>query len=527
MSLKRVLALGLAMVMVFALFAGCKKTEDPANNNNNNQATEDPKNPADGKKIRTDLVFAEPSDIVTLDPPESTDSYSNKAINIIFDTLVDLDENSEFIPGLAESWEDKDGMEIIFHLRKGVKFHNGEELKASDVKFTMERVAANPKSKNMVAQVTSFDVIDDYTISFKMSEPFAPIYVNLTEGACHIVNEKAVKEAGADVNKKPVGTGAMKLEYWRVNDEAKLVRFDEHWAGKPVTTSIRLRVIPESNSRTIALENGEVDTVTPVAAVDIERIKNNPKLAYNEMEASSVIYLSPNQNKEPFNNKLVRQAMHYATDKQSIIDVVYEGYALPGVSPFPTIMPSFDETLKGKYTFDLEKAKALLTEAGYPNGFKAEVCVSSDERNRAAQVLQSDYAKIGIELDINVMEFGTLMDYCNTGTHDMFIMGWGHATNQDRTMTNNFHSSSIGPTGNRSWYNNPEVDKLIEEGRRTMEWTEREKIYKQLQNIIMEDCAWIPLWQQINIDAYNANLKDVIWFKRSGGYYTNAYVVEE
>ena len=519
--MKKFLALSLAMVMVFAMFAGCTKTEKPSDGENGGTGA-----PTTGDKKRTDLVFAEMSDIVTLDPADSTDTYSNKAINMIFDTLVDIDADSNFIPGLAESWEEVSDTEIVFHLRKGVKFHNGEELKASDVKFTLDRVKENPKSKAMLAQVSSIDIVDDYTVSLKLTAPYAPIYVNLTEGACHILNEKAVTEAGADVNKTPVGTGPMMLKEWKVNDEAYLVRFDEHWAGTPVTTSIRLRVIPESSSRTIALENGEVDIIESVPSVDIARLKENPNITTDEKESQTVVYMGINHSKPPFDNKDVRKAMHYAIDKQSLIDVICEGYAIPGTSPFPTIMPSFNEDIKDMYTYDVEKAKALLAQAGHADGFNATIYVSSDERNRAAQLIQSDFAKVGITLDIEMMEFGTLMEYCNGGTHDMFILGWGHATNQDRTMTNNFHTDMIGASGNRSWYSNPEFDAILEQARGEMDWPTREALYKQAQEMVMDDVAWIPLWQPMLVNAYNKNLEDMVWYKRGGGYYTNAYIAE-
>lgn len=522
--MKKFLALSLALVMVLSMFAGCKKTEDPTTGGTD---TGDANKPAEGEgKKRTDLVFAEMSDIVTLDPADSTDSYSNKAINMIFDTLVDLDENSEFIPGLAESWDEVSDTEIVFHLRKGVKFHNGEEMKASDVKFTFDRVKANPKSKAMLAQVESIDIVDDYTVSLKMSAPYAPIYVNLTEAPCHILSEKAVTEAGEDVNKKPVGTGAMMLEEWKVNDEAKLVRFDEHWAGTPVTTSIRLRVIPESSSRTIALENGEVDIIESVPPVDIARLKDNPNITTDEKASQTIIYMGINHSKPPFDKKEVRQAMSFAIDRQSLVDVICEGYAIPATSPFPTIMPSFNEDIKDMYTYDVEKAKALLAQAGLPDGFKAKVYVSNDERNRAAQLVQSDLSKVGIVLDIEMMEFGTLLEYCNSGTHDLFMLGWGHATNQDRTLTSNFHTSMIGASGNRSWYSNPTFDALLEQARSEMDWTKREALYKEAQKIVMDELPWIPLWQPILVNAYNKNLADMIWHKRGGGYYTNAYIAE-
>lgn len=527
--MKKFLALVLAMTMIFAMFAGCSsKTDTTTAAPNNGGDTTEGTQSTEGKKIRTDLVTAEPADIVTWDPAQSTDSYSNKVINMVFDTLIDMDADSQFVPGLATEWTvSDDGMEIVFKIRENVKFQNGEILTPSDVKFTLDRAKNDiPQSKPMMKDVEEVLCDDDaMTVTLKMKEPSAAIMVNLTEGALHILNQKWVEEHPEDLAQKPCGTGPMKLKEWKVNNECILERFDDHWAGQPVTTSITLRVIPEPTSRTIALESGEVDMVIGINSIDIARVTANDKLKTMEVPGSSIVYIAPNQNREPWDNKLVRQAIHYASDKESMIQVVYEGYALPGESPFPNIMPFW----KGNpVEYNIEKAKELLAQAGYPNGIEREVeiGVSSDERNRMAQILQSDLAKIGINLKISLMEFGTLMEWCD-GNHDLVMLGWGHATNQDRTMRTNFHSDSIGATGNRQWVNSPEIDALIDAGVKEMVWEEREKIYHELQDLLMEEVAWIPLFQQINTYGFNKGLEGVIWYKRGGGYYTDAYVVEE
>lgn len=531
--MKRIISLVLVMAMMLVMLAGCSSkdgtTTASAQGENTTAGSESNANGTEGKKIRTDLVTAEPADILTWDPAESTDSYSNKVINMVFDTLVDLDEDSQLIPGLATEWTvSDDGMEIVFKIRENVKFQNGEILTPSDIKFTLDRAAETPQSKVMLVSVDEVLCDDEaMTVTLKMKEPSASIFVNLTESACHILNQKWVEEHPDDLEQNPCGTGPMKLKEWKVNNECILERFDEHWAGQPVTTSITLRVIPEPTSRTIALEAGEVDMVLPISAIDIPRIEENESLETLELPGSTVTLLSVNWAQEPFDNKLIRQALHYACDKQTMIQVVYEGHALEGVSPFPSIMPGFkaNET----YTYDIEKAKALMAKAGYPDGLDrpVEVYVSSEERNKAAQILQSDFAKIGIDLQIELVEIGTLMERCNSKEHDMFILGWGHATNQDRTMRTNFHSDSIGATGNRQWVNSPEIDALIDAGVKEMVWEEREKIYHELQDLLMEEVAWIPLFQQINTYGFNKGLEGVIWYKRGGGYYTDAYVVEE
>ncbi len=530
--MKRFISLMLALVMMFAMLAGCSNEEEtttaaPAGDTTT-AAGEQTTQSTEGKKIRTDLVMCNTADVVTLDPPESTDTYSNTVINMVFDTLIDMDENSEFIPGLAESWDvSDDSKTLTFKIREGVKFHNGETLTPTDVKFSLDRAKYEiPQSKAMLEAVEEILADDEaMTVTLKMIEPSAAILVNLTEGAMHIQNKKFVEEHPEDINQVACGTGPMMLDEWKINDYVMLKRFDEHWAGTPVTTSIKIRVIPEPTSRTIALEAGEIDWLSGVNSIDIARVMENQDLKTMEVPGSSIVYISPNQNKEPWNNKLVRQALHYACDKQSMIDVVYEGYALPGESPFPNIMPFWKSN---PVPYDLEKAKALLAEAGYPDGLgrTVELGVSSDERNRMAQIFQADCAKIGIDIEIALMEFGTLMEHCD-GNQDLIMLGWGHATNQDRTMRMNFHSSTIGPNGNRSWCNNPEIDRLIDAGAKEMDQTKREAIYHELQDLMADETPWIPIMQQITVYGMNKNLEGIVWYKRGGGYYCNGYVVEE
>lgn len=520
MKLKRILALALSLCMMLALFAGCAPKTDA------DKPTDGADKPDADAGKRTEIIMAEASDIVTLDPHDSTDTYSNKAITMIYDRLINLDADANVIPGLAESWEEVSPTEIVFHLTKGVKFHNGEELKASDVKFSLDRQRSTPRSAPLLAKVTEVNVVDEYTVQMILSEAYAPIFVNLTETQSSILNEKAVTDGGTKYAQNPVGTGPMKFESWQPNDNAVLVANDDYFGGKPVTTKITLRVIPEPTSRTIALETGEVDFVNGVTAIDINRVKDNADLKVTESPSSNVSYLAMNQSKAPFDNVKVRQALSYATNKESIVTALYEGFAIPSYSPFSTIMPSYDTSLEGKYAFDIEKAKALMIEAGYPDGFSAKIVVSSDNSNRIAQMLQADYGQLNVTLDIMMYEFGAMMDELNKGNHDMFIMGWGHATNPDKTLTNNFHSSMIGTSGNRSWYNNPELDQTLEAARTTTDWPAREVLYKQAQNIIMDDAVWIPLIQTINVIGMGKGVEGIEWYKSGNHLYHNMYVVE-
>ena len=299
-----------------------------------------------------------------------------------------------------------------------------------------------------------------------------------------------------------------------------------HFKGATRTTSVTRRVIPEASSLTIALENGEIDYIDSLNSIDIERIKANPKLKTVEMVSANIAYLGFNTTKEPFDDPLVRRALQYASNKEAIVEVLYEGYGIPCTSVFPTIGVAFNDELD-MYTYDIDKAKELLTKAGHADGFSFEITVSSDIRSRAAQLLQQDFAQIGVTVDINQMEFGAMLDYLSGKNHEGWIMSWGGATNPNMTLTNNFHTESGGATGNRMWYSNPEVDRLIEEARAEMDADKRNEMYKEVQAILMEDSPWIPLLQQTYVAGMNKGLDGMIMYKTGSRYYHEAVVYED
>ena len=530
--MKRILTLMLVSAMIFSLMAGCQSANsvnDSSEEKSTNGSSESSSSTQDGQNIRTDVVIGASADIVTLDPAKISDTYSGEVAQLIYDKLVTLDENANIIPSLPESWENTSDTEYIFHLRQGVKFHNGEELKASDVVFTFNRARESAQAKANFEMVSSVEAVDDYTVKLTTSAPFAPMLLKLTQNTAYILSEKAVTEAEADggeYGENPVGTGCMTLKEYQPNDHCTLVRFDDYWGGEVKATSITRRVIPEDSSRTIALENGEIDYINELPAVDIDRLKEDENIKTVDMVSASVSFIAFNCQKEPFNNVKVRQALHYAVDKQTIIDVIYEGYGVPCNSVFPTMMPGYDSELN-IYSYDLEKAKQLLTEAGYPDGFDMEILVSNEIRSRICQIIQQDYASIGVNMEISVVEFGTLVEMSTGEDYDAFLLGWSQAVDADNTMVFSFHSDNFGSKGNRARYSNPEFDEIVMQARVEMDETKRNELYKEAQRIVMEDSPWIPIMQAVNVAGMDKGVEGVVMYEHGARYYRNMVVVED
>ena len=440
------------------------------------------------------LVIAQGADAKSLDPHASNDNPSSNIRVQIYDRLMDLDENGVPQPMLAESWERPDDKTIIFHLRKGVKFHNGDEMKASDVKFSLERALASPEVSHILAGINGVEVIDDYTVKVTTEKPMAAILNNLSHITIAILSERATKEAGDKFGQNPVGSGPYKFVSWQSGDRVTLEAFPEYWQGEAPVKNVVYRNIVEETNRTIGLETGELDIIYDIQGLDKNKLRDDERFVLIEGPQVSMTYLGFNMKKAPYDNPKVREAISYAIDQKPIIDTVFLGAGEAANSIIgPNVWGYYDVE---KYTQDIEKAKALLAEAGYPDGFKAKIWVNDNPvRRDTAVILQDQLKQIGIDLAIETVEWGAFLDGTARGDHEMYLLGWGTVTRDpDYGMYELISTSTMGAAGNRSFYSNPTVDKLLEEGKTELDPEKRKAIYKEIQEIIRKD---IPMYMII------------------------------
>ncbi|EOD00980.1 glutathione ABC transporter substrate-binding protein [Caldisalinibacter kiritimatiensis] len=481
----------ISAIMVFALaLAGCGQSS-------NEQA---------GVEKDT-LVVAQSADAKSLDPHATNDSTSSNVAKQIYNTLVESTEDMEIVPGLAKEWEQVDDLTWEFKLRQGVKFHNGEELKASDVKFTFERMLQSSKVSHIVEAIDTVEVVDDYTVRIKTKEPFGPLLAHLAHSASSILNEKAVKEAGDNYGQNPVGTGPFKFKSWQAGDNIVLERFDDYFRGPSQIKQITYRVIPEGTNRTIALETGEVDIAYGIEPIDQDRVANHEDLELLKQPALAMYYVGFNVEKEPFDNKLVRKAISHAINTDDIIEAVLNGAGVKAVSPIAPRVFGYNDQLEG-YEYNPEKAKELLKEAGYENGFETKIMISGSQANQIAQVVQAQLKEVGIDVAIEQIEWGTYIDKTASGDHEMFFLGWGTVTaDADYGLYPMFHSASKGAAGNRFFYENKELDELLEKGKTSTDPKEREEAYKKAQEIIVDDAPLVPTHYKIETVGIQKNVK--------------------
>ncbi len=470
-------------------------------------------------------------DAKILDPHVTNDTGSHVMMRQMYEKLVTFDENLNVVPCLAESWEiSEDGKSYTFHLKKGVKFHNGEEMKASDVLFSFKRMlspaAAATHAYSNVIDPEGFRVIDDYTIVIKTKAPLGAFLASMNHGWASIVSEKAVTGFGNDYGVHPVGTGAFKFVSWAKGDRIVFERFADYHGDKPALSKLIMRVITESTSRTIELESGAVDLIMDPPGSDIRRLGDNAKLQIIRQPGQLVYHMGFNLDKEPWNNPKVRQAMNIAVNRPGMAKVVYRGFATPAEGPWTDAVRYAPKDTK-PIEYDLEKAKQLLKEAGYEKGLKGVLWIPDrKEQGDMATILQSEYKKIGIDLELKVYEWGAYIEALKAPDHGLYIMGWsGGAPAPDPYFFAGpkFHSSVIG-SSNRCRLNDPKVDELIDKGSVLQDGPEREKVYHELYYKIQEDLPWVVLVNPEQIFAAKKTVKGIRYGSSSVTWFGSAYI---
>ncbi len=327
-------------------------------------------------------------------------------------------------------------------------------------------------------------------------EPFGPLLSHLSHTAASILNEKAVTEAGDDYGQAPVGTGPYKFVSWTAGDKITLESFAEYFAGEATIKNVVFRNITEGTNRTIGLETGEIDVAYDIEPIDKNRVAEHDNLQLVESPSLSYAYIGINTTKGPLADVKVRQAINYAIDVPTIIDVVLEGAGELSNSPIgPRVFghnPDVDA-----YGYDVEKAKSLLAEAGLADGFETTIWTNDNPvRMQIAQIVQAQLLEVGINCTIEPLEWGgSYLERTGKGEHDMFILGWTTVTaDADYGLYALYHSSQHGGAGNRDFYTNAEVDELLEEGRTATDAEARKEAYAKAQEIIVSESPDVMLY---------------------------------
>ena len=490
----------------------------------------DEKEGSSGESAGTDsggtLVFGRGGDSTSLDPSRTTEGETFKVTINLYETLLTFeDEGTAVEPGLAKSWEpSEDGLTYTFELQEGVKFHDGTDFNAEAVVKNFERWAAGDAEQfpyyhtmfggadgNIIESVTAEG---DSTVVFKLTRPQAPFLKNLAMDMFAIASPTAIEEHGDDdFERNPVGTGPFKFVEWKPNDSITVERFEDYWqADLPKLDKIIFRSIPDNATRLNALTAGEIDLADGINPSDGAAIEGNAELQLFERPSMNVGYLGLTVTREPFDNKLVRQAMNHAIDKQSIIDAFFEGRADIAVNPIPSSISGYNDEIEG-YDYDPEKAKALLEEAGYGDGFEMELWAMPVPRpympdgEKVAEVIQKNLADIGVTAKIVSHEWATYLDLASKGDADAFMLGWtGDNGDADNFIYALLDEDNIG-SNNYTYFKNDAMHDLLIEAQTEVDEEKRIELYKEAQEIIHEEAPWVPLAHSTPLLAGSKDLK--------------------
>jgi len=464
-----------------------------------------------------DLVVGIEPNLTGLDPADLNDNASQSAARLMFEGLYMLDEHMKLQPQLAESYEaTEDAKEFTFHLRKGITFHDGTPFNAAAVKASFDR-AGNPenhlKRQSLYVMIDHTDVVDDYTVRMVLKYPFGAFVNDIAHPGALIVSSKSVQEFGKEVTRHPSGTGPYEFVSWTA-DTLKMKKNEHYWkSGLPKLDTITYRSVPENGARIAMLQAGEAQFIFPVPPEMIKILANSPTIAVFNEPSILIRYVALNNMRKPFDDPRVRLALNYAIDKQVFSKVVFSGYSDPMDSPLPPLLGFYQK--QGSYPYDPAKAKALLAEAGYPNGFQSTITgLAATLPERGMQFVQQQLAAVGVTLKIEPLEAGVLTAkmFNVKGPDDATIVmlygGWSSSTGDaDWGMRPILYTKSFPPVlSNLAWYSNPVTDAAIEEGLATVDPTKRATAYAKAQAQVWKDVPWIFLGVDHNLAAYSKKL---------------------
>ncbi|MEI7342972.1 glutathione ABC transporter substrate-binding protein GsiB [Pectobacterium brasiliense] len=465
-----------------------------------------------------DAVIAVGSTFTSLDPYDANDSLSQTVAKSFYQGLFGFDKEMKQVNVLADSYDvSPDGLTYTVKLHPGVKFHDGTAFNAAAVKVNLDR-ASNPDNRlkryNLFKMIEKTEAVDDLTVKITLKTPFSAFVNNLAHPAAVMISPAALKQYGKDIGFHPVGTGPYRFVTWNQTDFVKVEKFNGYWkAGLPKLDSITWRPVVDNNTRAALLQTGEAQFAYPIPFEQAKVLEKNDKLALVASPSILHRYISMNVTQKPFDNPKVREALNYAINKEALIKVAFSGYATPAEGPLPS---SIDYSVKyHPWPYDPAKARELLKEAGYPNGFTTTLW-SSHNHSTAQKVLQftqQQLAQVGVKVQVTAMDAGQRAAEVEgkgvkeTGVR-LFYTGWSASTGEaDWALSPLFATASWPPAQfNTAFYSNPQVDADLANALKTTDRTEKQKLYKDAQDKIWADAPWIFLATERLVSANSKKL---------------------
>ena len=555
--MKKKLSLMLAAALTAGLaLTGCggSKTSDTIENT----ASAESETAAEVKGVDVDttgyLVAALNADIQTADVQKTSKDYE-VPFNI-FDRLVDVevdaDGNSKIVPSLAENWDiSDDGLEYTFHLRQGVKFHNGNDFTAEDVAYTFHRMLTVESGVNteFIDQIKGADellagetdtlegveVVDDYTIKVTLKEPFAGFLASISSPGVSIYDSEATEAAGDQFGMDPavtVGTGPFEFSSWSFNNQLVLTRNEDYWKGASGLPGVVIKIIPDTETQSMMFESGELDILDlDYAADSVDRFTETYPDQIVQGPRVGIVYFTMNFNKEPFQDVRVRKAVQMSIDRQAILDALYGGRGQVEQGIFPHGLIGFNPDQE-EIKYDPEAAKALLAEAGYADGFDMEIAAdssASDTMTMALEIVSDQLAEVGIRAEIKNYDESTWLETRKSGELGSFMSTWSADYNDPDNFIYTFFGNEEKTKIRSINYPDTEVMARVAKARTIVNEDERLAEYKALEEkIVHEDAAWVPMFSRLHLFALSKRVEGFapLWSGLSDQLFYNVSINE-
>ncbi len=513
--------------------------------------------PCPARAAGKEMVIGFLGDATSLNPLVATDGQSYIAEWPMFDSLLELDQNLNVRPLLAESWEvSRDGLTYTFKLKKGVRWHDGKPFTARDVAFTFYAVLDpkvttphrayfdalvgfpeltnkdNPKRPEDLAQ-KPIDVLDDYTVRFRLRYPYGAFLAVLVNPRAGIIPEHLLKGVDlntAEFNRKPVGTGPFRFVEWRRGERLVMEANAQYHGGRPALDRLIYRVIPDAVVLLQELRAGGVDFIESPPLTEVARLKQTQGLQVLVADNTSYNYLGYRQDLPPFDDMRVRRAFYHAVDAGTLVRQVLQGYAAPATGQFPPSSWAFDPSVKG-YPFDPARAKALLAEAGWKpgpdgvlvkDGKRLSFSLRHDQANQAvkdtAVVLQEYLKNVGAEARLEPLDWPTFVKKLFASDFEAICVGWTNFHDPDPFAYTIWHSSQWKGR-NFAHYKNPKVDEVLEAARRAGSQAERKRHYAEFSKLLMADAPYVFLYFPQQVYVTRQGYEGLVPIPTYGGIY--------
>lgn len=456
------------------------------------------------------------TDPVGLDPHLTTATATRNMMENVFDTLVFVSSEGRYVPGLAESWTiSADGITWTFALRRNVKFHNGRAMTAEDVVYSINRIR-DPQTKSPragdFAEVEAVTASGQYTVVIRLKRPFSPLLAKLSLSTNVIVPREVIARDG-DLNQSPIGTGPFRFVGYTPQQRLTLVRSGDYWErdqnGRrlPYLDRIEFVFLPDAVARATALRGGSVEWIEYVPSSEVRSLQADRNIEVVGGRAANFRALYINNSRAPFNNVKVRQAMAYAINKKEVVDTALFGVG--GIVATGAVIPpgNFYALSGSPYnSVDVDRAKRLLAEAGHPNGFEADLYVTStyDFLRTPAEIIQAQLGRIGIRLRITAADWSVYLPTMFQKQYALSILGTSGQSDPDDFLFGNFHSSGGLNLVN---YSDPAFDRLIDQGRATANEAQRKRIYEQAQQRLLENVPMVFIYHSTQYEAVRRNVR--------------------